>query len=1052
MARELTAIAQAQITTKRVNHDTIFKINSVDRTVFLIDYNYSYNVSFGSATCTVTVQNTGGIFGKDGAYEIKIGDIIEISEVYSGDSVEYKKFYGVVEQRSKSKTANDRTIVLNCLDYISLLQKLDLDLTVEGTRVKIEEEVLVPNYLPSPNNALAQVFNFANNSIAQEPSPVLTIRPKNSSSLVGESPQYDGFTIKYANGQVQLGTPLNALDNYDLIAVSYYFYTEGVYAEDVIEEILTQPDGYGKYLFGETNAQAIIDNHLTDTFLNVEGTSTDYLVPNYSSSEITIKTQLSEDYDPDASGDPTVINVLDTSGFPTSGTGSINGDSFTWTGKTSTTLTGVSGLIAHPSESFVEYEFNYATGTVWYLTYSNLIDDLDTNDFSGIPSGVTVEYVDKRNGRIILSEAISISTILSYTSDYNFKTLQSSGITLNKIRFNKREVANRFEAINKVRDYLAPNYIIRTRGDNKIWSSYLSQRVAPDYTLSLATSLNYLEDEDLYTRVVFYGRNQNPTNIMFNEGVQFVDSGQEFKGTASQDELTYDGDEGNYRIFKTSLPNAGRIDPTNLKPIVYINNVPVNDKTNLIQQMPVVVQVKNRIETITEQNISRTNVTTRQYFYYKVRFAHASIDPTKDIRIYNNVGELIITISAGDGNMNYGDGIYNVPGTDQNGTVEQASTATYNVFYSSAGIDIDYANVKFKLSKQLVPFTDFVVVAASYQYWTAITPFDSIGSVIDGRYDTQTQTIFYAEPPAGLPYAILDLGAVYEIQAFDIVAGFYQPDDVRKFDVDFTFSMEYSEDNLTYHPISAEATNIHVTSGKSISLEEDKLGTGFSTRYLLIKLDDVKKIEYGAKGTWPVAFTEAAAYTDIILKSEAKLIPTTYLIEDITTGSGTTSFTVNDASAFTFPESGETITAYIGDDQFTYTGIESGNTFVGVEGISADHYLGDRVTQSLEDDSSFYDVEFLLPDLGDRLFKEIKINDQILYTQDRLDRLAKAWLAEFYKDHTKISVDVLFCPHLEVGHTVRVIDTYENIDQNYFIESVTSRNGSSTLVLARYPE
>lgn len=1056
MAKQLTAAILSQISDKRIKPKYVLKINGVDRTAYLLSHELGWDRSFGSSTAQFVLNNQGGVFGAGGTYQIYVGDLVEFSEFYQGDSTEFKKFYGTVEQRSIEKSANSRLITLSCLDYINLLQKTDISYVAEGTKVKITEETLEPNFLPAPNDALAHIYNFANSGVSQEPPPIIRISPKDGVNLVNDSPQLDGFDVKYAQGQLLMGTPLNARDNYDVIA-TYYFYTQGVFLEDIIEAILTQEDGYGSYLFGETSADDVIANHLTETFYNVENTYNDLMTPNFTSSNITIKTQMTADFDPDASGSP-VLYVEDTSGFPTSGSGSVNGDAFSWTGKTATSLTGITGLSAKPEDSYVQYEANYSAGQVWYLSYSNLTAAIDSNDITGIPSGVSVDYVDVRYGRVILSSAIPTNSTVIHTENYTFKTLQATGVEVNKISFNPRDIENRFEAIRKVREYLSPNYIIRTIGDNKIWSSYLYQRTTADYDLTLASQINYLEDEDLYTRVVFYGKNENPTNIMFREGVTFVSTGVNYKATAVQNELTFEKEDGNYLVYKSSITDAGYIDPNTIKPIVYINNVPVNDTPSIISLMPVVVAVRERVDTTTESDGKNEEVTTRQYFYYRIRFAHTSIDPTQSITLYDAVGATLLTISPGDGNMNYAAGVYNVPGESQNSTIEQVSTASYTVFYSTSGVDIDYQNVRFRISKQLVPSQQLATITATYQYWTALTPVAGIGLVIDGRHDTQVQSEFFAEPPTGLEYAILDLGAVTQVQAVDIIAGFYRPDDVRKFNVDMKFTLNYSIDGVDYFTISDTATNISLEGGDSVSLEEDDLGVGFQARYIKIILESVKKLEY-KNGIWPVAFSEVSAYDDIIIKSEAKLIPTTELLQDVdvtsldSSGQYPGTIIVADATGFTIPESGETATAYIGEDSFTYTGIESGNTFVGVEGLSEDHSEGDLVVQELVGDSTIYDYDGLLPRLGDRLYKEIKVSDDLLFNQTQLDRLARAWLAEFYKNHNKIKVDVLYAPYLQIGQTISVTDPYnDHSSELYFIESISDSRGFYSLTLGKYAE
>jgi hypothetical protein len=470
---------------------------------------------------------------------------------------------------------------------------LDIDLECEGTKVEVINETLTPNYLASPNDSLAQLFDFANDSLADNPRPNIIIKNKDTAD---EDPAYDGYTVYYDEGQLKLGYPLNAKDNYDLICTSYYFYTEGLYIEDILESILKEPDGYGKYLFDETTSDDFVNYHLIDTFLNVEGVTTDNLVPNSSSSTITVKTTLTSAV---TAGD-TTIYVTSTEGFADSGEGSINGDIFTWSSKTSTTLvgipaTGTYSLKAKTVGSNVEYENTYSAGTVWYLKYSNVQTDLTASNFT-IP-GTTFKYFDKRFGRIILNAAISIAAEVTCNSDYSFKTLQATGIQLNKISFHSRKFDNRFEAVKKLFDYLAVNYIIRTQGDDKIWSSYLSQKTNADYTLELSTELNYVEDSDLYTRVLFYTTNKNPNNLMFNDGVDFVTTGESYTAYANNSELTQIREDGNYYVYGLGLGTVGQITANTIKPIVYINSIPIDNTSHIVAGQAITIEVTTKTDT-----------------------------------------------------------------------------------------------------------------------------------------------------------------------------------------------------------------------------------------------------------------------------------------------------------------------------------------------------------------------------------------------------------------------------------------------------------------------
>ena len=190
MAKVLTQTIQDQIDTKDVKISFTLTINETNYTDYLVNWSISYDKQFGSASASFTLDNNDGRFGEGGNDKMKVGYIVEFSEQYQGDATEFKKFYGTITQRSITKVQNERVIVLSCLDYISTLQFLDIDLEVEGDKVEVRNETLTPNYLPAPNDNLAQIFDFDNNAIADNPLPILIIRDKIS------NPSYCKASVK----------------------------------------------------------------------------------------------------------------------------------------------------------------------------------------------------------------------------------------------------------------------------------------------------------------------------------------------------------------------------------------------------------------------------------------------------------------------------------------------------------------------------------------------------------------------------------------------------------------------------------------------------------------------------------------------------------------------------------------------------------------------------------------------------------------------------------------------------------------------------------------
>ena len=1092
MVIPLTSTISRQISQKAVNMTFTFTINGVDYSSSLLsNWGISTDRKFGAASATFTLNNNTGAFGNGGANEIKVGDTISFTEQFTGDSTSFTKFYGLVKKRSIAKGSGRRTITLVCLDYISRLQDMDINLDVEGTRVEVVNETLTPVYLSAPNDNMAQLYNFANNGLATLPPPSIKFKDTNHTTNVDT--QYDGYEVYYDVGQLKLGSPLNAKDNYTVLS-TYFYYVKGVFVEDVIEAILTEPDGYGNYLFGESTAADVISNHLTENLSNITSSPIDAMTTNLVSETITIDTTLASA----VTEGVTSVVLTSSSGFPTSGEGSINGDTFTWSGKSSNTLTGVPAtgsyaLKAHNSGDYAEYEASYAAGKVWYLSYDNVLTTLDTGNFENL-GGETVAYFDKRYGRILLTGAISTASNVRCLTNYSFKTLQASGIQLNRITFRKREIKTRFDAIKKVREYVAPNYVIITKGDAKIWTSYLTQKTSEDYTLELASTINYLEDEDLYTRVVLYGKNENPTNIMFGDEVDYEsDTEDDYTGIASFEELYYFGEEksgilstwaqnslseaqllhqseneqlinhiaalqitktypsepsGGSYVFSTPISGRGGIILGDIIPTVYINDVPINN--TIAQQVAIPVKITSTVNTITEGGGKSKSVSTTTYYYYKVVFAHTSIVPGEPIYIYDNQGLLRHTLSPNDPNMNYATGIWTIPGIEQNDVAEVLSTASYKVLYSTDKLNIDYEEVIFKIDKSIIPNPDEVIVRATFEYWAIAIAIRNISTIVDGRRDTQLQVEFFGEPPAGFHLATIDLGTSYVIQALDIVGGFYKPDDLRKFDVNFKVSMQYSTDGTNFYAIGDKTESFDIGGGEVVQFDEEALGSGFTARYLKFNLDDVDRIPYG-KGRYVIAITEISAYSDIIIESEATLIPTTTLSESIT--GVEVNINVGDTDAFDEPESGETTkTAYIGGTySFTYTGLTS-TAFLGCTIESGGSGTsGDRVSQTVVGDTTLYDDDGLLAHLGDRLYKSQKISDRNLYSQSELDTLSKKFLKEFYKNHSKLSIGVIYAPYLEVGQTVKLVDSYNNTDTRYFIEGIKNNKGLYSLTLARYP-
>jgi len=176
------------------------------------------------------------------------------------------------------------------------------------------------------------------------------------------------------------------------------------------------------------------------------------------------------------------------------------------------------------------------------------------------------------------------------------------------------------------------------------------------------------------------------------------------------------------------------------------------------------------------------------------------------------------------------------------------------------------------------------------------------------------------------------------------------------------------------------------------------------------------------------------------------------LTQDITSG-GT--IYVTSTAGFTEPESGQTALAYINNlahQEFSYYGLTA-TAFTGVTLTSGcSGVTGDTIQQAITSSNSIADPDGLLPKLGDRLYKKLEVDNDVLYDQTTLDRLTLSYLREFYKNHSKITVNVLYAPYLKLGQTVSLTDAYNSISgELYFIEAITTNPTGYKLTLGKYP-
>jgi hypothetical protein len=120
--------------------------------------------------------------------------------------------------------------------------------------------------------------------------------------------------------------------------------------------------------------------------------------------------------------------------------------------------------------------------------------------------------------------------------------------------------------------------------------------------------------------------------------------------------------------------------------------------------------------------------------------------------------------------------------------------------------------------------------------------------------------------------------------------------------------------------------------------------------------------------------------------------------------------------------------------------------------IKADSKLAvaDSIATTTSAITTVADPNSLRTKIGERVYKVNEINKNLMTMKSTGDR-AYNFLKEYCKNYTRASTEVAYSPHLELGQTVQVIDSVNGVNQNYFIEGLSSNGGAISLQLAYYP-
>jgi len=92
--------------------------------------------------------------------------------------------------------------------------------------------------------------------------------------------------------------------------------------------------------------------------------------------------------------------------------------------------------------------------------------------------------------------------------------LEPTNISLKPIRFTNLTIKNGFEALQKIKQQLSPNYIITCDTEGNLRGYHASQQVIADYGLELIKKIDApISEESLYSVVVAHGVDLNPNDL-----------------------------------------------------------------------------------------------------------------------------------------------------------------------------------------------------------------------------------------------------------------------------------------------------------------------------------------------------------------------------------------------------------------------------------------------------------------------------------------------------------------------------------------------------------
>lgn len=732
-----------------------------------------------------------------------------------------------------------------------------------------------------------------------------------------------------------------------------------------------------------------------------------------------------------------------------------------------------------PNTVELEYKgVTYGVGRVWYFSYSNITSTI-TQSHLGLSYA---PIIDARNGAVYLHASESTPSSLHCTLNYSFKTIQATGITVPYAWFTPRSTENRMSAIRTLLKYVAPNYSLYTRGNLKIYGQFLRQNAVKDTEIYNPTQIQYYSADEVYTRVLAFAVNRNPT--LATASIEHFNQLNSIEQRVDVALINY-GKTADYYIFCDSERYPIVAGSTSqYTPKIKKNGILLGtDFTQTVLGVTQFWDMGNNQYKIFCEDLNPIALSGMSSDY---EFLDSSLAVLPNLSIART-GTLL-----SNGYYIYAKGARGEVSRCRYIRVKHAAGSHGNL------VDywIDYDNGLFYISSAIVdPEIDEITASYWFASGTQDSWLDSYSgssrSLSDGLLNTGAQCSVRNINPIGATAFCAVLEAPVTLDAIDVGAGYYTvgseaQDNRRTFPISFNITLQYSADAIFVgflkENISAFATSFSIFGQKNIS----RLQAGDTLVFpggeevvvgavsILDRVVTLTGCTRGANSTTAVAH-DISPFIQIFGEDFIFNTNTDWILQKTTwsdicselTGMSMTSGDYVQTSQDAFGE-GLTVGAFrvvINDCSPLEYYDDDGESKIQTYAVSLHSLKGysdsvlraeAKLTTGTPSASLVADTTDLLASQGDRV-KKLEFGPEIPMTADELQAMATNWLRASRCGINKVNVQELFNPALEMGATVELTDEINRVNEElYFCESVTGRmTGRSVaheVVLTKYED